>query len=195
VGPSVVLWDFGDTLVDERWMRRPHESCPTWEAVWVEVMDELADEWNVGAVGAEEVFAALAEATGMSRLQVEAHVRACCAQLSFHPNAWTVAAQRRWPQAIVTVNPDLFADFIVPMHGLREVFDEIVMSFAERTDDKVWLCEIALERLGYGGDRERVLLVDNRLDLVEAWRRSGGSGYWFRNDDQFGGDAAALFDN
>ena len=72
---------------------------------------------------------------------------------------------------------------------LSEVFDAIVMSFAEQTDDKVALCDIALGRLDYGGARDRAVLIDNRRDLVNAWRGSGGAGYWFRTDDQFGRDA------
>ena len=56
-------------------------------------------------------------------------------------------------------------------------YDQIVMSFAEHTDDKVALCDIALERLSYDGLRSRALLIDNRLDLVDAWRDSGGAGY------------------
>ena len=57
VKPSVVLWDFGDTLVDERWMRRCPDACPTWEIAWVEVMRELADRWNVGDISFKEVSA------------------------------------------------------------------------------------------------------------------------------------------
>jgi hypothetical protein len=185
----VVLWDFGDTLVDERWMRRCPETCPTWETAWIAVMNELADRWNVGAVSFKEVSAALADAAAMTLPEVEAHARACCAQLSLHSNAWELARQRRTPQAIVTVNPDLFADFIVPTYRLSEMFDQIVISFAEQTDDKVALCDIALERLGYRGARDHALLIDNRPDLVDAWRDSGGAGYWFEGDDQFGRDA------
>lgn len=42
----------------------------------------------------------------------------------------TIAAGAR------TVNPDLFANFVVPAHSLDDVFDVMVMSFAERTDDE-----------------------------------------------------------
>src|SRR5204862_3064410 len=57
VDAAVVLWDFGDTLVDERWMRRNPSSCTTWEQAWIDVMAELADAWNVGDVSAHNVFA------------------------------------------------------------------------------------------------------------------------------------------
>lgn len=92
----------------------------------------------------------------------------------FNPIAWRVAVEHRLPQALVTVNPDLFADYIVPAHELAIVFDAIVMSFAERTADKPSLCRIALDRLGFDGDPSAALLIDNRKDLVHAWQTGRG---------------------
>ena len=192
--PAVLLWDFGDTLVDERWMRRPpvDGSYPAWEAAWVEVMADLADAWNVGRVGSSDVHAALAERTGMSVDAVAAHARDCCERLVFNRTAWRVANERRMPQALVTVNPDLFDDLIVPVHGLTDIFDVIVTSSGERTADKVGLCVVAVERLGHRGPRSQALLIDNRLDLVGAWQDAGGAGYWFQGDEQFADDVPAL---
>ena len=190
--PAVLLWDFGDTLVDERWMRRAPAGYPGWEAAWFEVMASFAERWNVGAVRAPEVFAALAERTGMTAAAVAAHARECCARIAFNANVWSIATQRRFPQALVTVNPDLFEDFVVPAYGLAATFDTIVTSSAERTTDKPTLCLIALDRIGFHGDRSHALLIDNRLDLVSAWRDVGGAGYWFQNDEQFGRDTPQL---
>lgn len=110
----------------------------------------------------------------------------------FNPIAWRVAVEHRLPQALVTVNPDLFADYIVPAHELAIVFDAIVMSFAERTADKPSLCRIALDRLGFDGDPSAALLIDNRKDLVHAWQTVGGAGYWFQNDEQLRRDIPRL---
>jgi hypothetical protein len=60
-----------------------------------------------------------------------------------------------------------------------------VVSCVEGTADKVRLCEKALDRLGFDGDRREALLIDNRVDLVEAWRRSGGAAYWYRDGADF----------
>jgi hypothetical protein len=35
-------------------------------------------------------------------------------------------------------------------------------------------------------------LIDNREDLVAAWRGAGGSGYCFRSDKTFAADAPGL---
>jgi FMN phosphatase YigB (HAD superfamily) len=189
---AVLLWDFGDTLVDERWMRHAPAGVPGWEEAWSATMADLADAWNVGATSSAAVYAALAERTGMALTDVEAHAQACCRQITVHEEAWRVARERRRPQAVVTVNPDLFTDLVVPACGLATVFDLVVASHQEGTDDKVVLCERALERLGFRGDRLEVLLIDNRPDLVEAWRDAGGSGYWFQGDDRFARDVEEL---
>jgi FMN phosphatase YigB (HAD superfamily) len=189
---AVLLWDFGDTLVDERWMRRPPHECPTWEAVWTDVMAGHADDWNTGGIGADEIFSALADRGGMTAAAVRAHARHCCETITFNETAWRVALERQQPQGLVTVNPDLFADFVIPAYALDDVFDVIVMSYAERTVDKPALCDIALERLGYTGPRSDALLIDNRLDLVEAWQHLGGAGYWFSDDHQFRQDLPEL---
>src|SRR5262245_53345594 len=95
-----------------------------------------ADDWDRGAITMHDVFAAQAAATEMSHAAVAAHAHDCCRRLRFHEHAWRVARERRLPQALVTVNPDLFEEWIVPDHRLRDVFDVIVMSYAERTTDK-----------------------------------------------------------
>jgi hypothetical protein len=192
MAPAVLLWDFGDTLADERWMLRAPATCPTWPTAWSEIMSTRADGWNVGAFKSPEIFAALAARTGVAVEDVESHARDCCRLLAFNETAWRVATERSLPQALVTVNPDLFTEQVVPAYRLRAVFDVIVTSSAEQTADKTVLCEIALDRLGFDRDRSDALLIDNRLDLIEAWRNVGGAGYWFQSDDRFTRDLPRL---
>jgi phosphoglycolate phosphatase-like HAD superfamily hydrolase len=144
-----------------------------------------ADDWNVGRLHERDVFAALAERTDMRVDEVERHADDCCRSIVYNRAAWRVATEQRRPQALVTVNPDLFVSRVVPAHGLAEVFEVIVVSCVEGTADKVRLCEEALDRLGFDGDRRDALLIDNRADLVDAWRSSGGSAYCYRDDAGF----------
>jgi hypothetical protein len=155
-------------------------------------MAEHADGWNDGSVDDATIWGALADGAGMTAGAVEAHARACCSTIDVHPTAWRVAGERRRPQALVTVNPDLFAPWIAPHYGMNAVFDTIVVSAVERTADKTELGLIALERLGYDGPRDAVLLIDNRRDLVDAWEATGGAAYHFRGDDQFARDVDAV---
>jgi hypothetical protein len=178
--------------VDERWMRRPPDGFPDWEAVWLEVMAEHADGWDDGTITDAEVFAAVAARTGLTIAEVESHARACCTGIELHSHAWRVARERRLPQALVTVNPTVIDRWIVPHYGLASMFDVIVISAFEGTRDKPELCLRALALLGYDGPRSRALLIDNRRVLVEAWQSIGGAGYWFRGDEQFGRDVDDL---
>lgn len=188
-----MLWDFGDTLVDERWMRRPPAACPhDWVDVWTTVMAQHADGWNDGSVSDAAIWAALAERAGMTAADVERHALECCTSIERHPTAWRVAAERRRPQALVTVNPDLFGRWIGPRYELTDMFDTIVISAVEGTTDKTELCVLALERLGYDGPRAAALLIDNRRDLVDAWVSSGGAAYHFRGDEQLATDVPRL---
>ncbi len=66
------------------------------------------------------------------------------------------------------------------------------MSFAEGTDDKPALCQIALDRLDFDGAPAQALLIDNRLDLVRAWQDLGGAGYWLQSDEHFARDVPRL---
>jgi hypothetical protein len=190
--PQVLLWDFGDTLVDERWMLRCPPECPEWVDAWEATMAVLADEWNVGAVSSPAVFGELARLTGMNERDVAEHARRCCSQIQRHAHAWTVFSERRRPQAIVTVNPDLFSQLVVPALSLLELVDVIVTSWEEKTEDKTELGRIALDRLGRGATLSHALLIDNRSDIIDAWRISGGRGYWFESDQAFERDAPRL---
>jgi hypothetical protein len=128
----------------------------------------------------------------MTAAAVAAHARACCTDVTPNPAAWRVAAERRRPQALVTVNPRLIETWIVPHYDLARLFDVIVVSANEGTVDKTALGDLALARLGHDGPRADALLIDNRRDLVDVWEMSGGAGYWFRGDEQFARDERTL---
>ena len=185
---DVLLWDFGDTLVDERWMLQAPAEFGDWPAVWTEVMRTRAHVWNIGQLTERELFSELAARSGMAIRSIEQHAAACCGSIQFHPSAWSAALERRRPQAIVTVNPDLFVERVARPYGLDAHFDTIVVSCLEGTDDKTELCEVALDRLGFTGPRSNALLIDNRQDLTDAWARTGGASYHFRGDSMFSAD-------
>jgi FMN phosphatase YigB (HAD superfamily) len=182
---AAVLWDFGDTLVDERWMLQPPPDFAEWPRVWAEVVTERAHDWNTGRLTEADIFSELATRTGMAVPAIERHVAACCRSIRFHIAAWRAATERRLPQALVTVNPDLFVERVATPYRLGDHFDAVVVSCIEGADDKSELCRIALDRLGFTGPRSEALLIDNRCDLTEAWARDGGAAYEFRGDDAF----------
>ena len=95
------------------------------------------------------------------------------------------------PQAIVTVNPDVFTNYVVPAFRLDEMFPVIVASWQEKTTDKVALCEEALRNFGQAIKRSEALLIDNIPENVRDWEASGGRGYVFRGEQQFTTDLAS----
>jgi beta-phosphoglucomutase-like phosphatase (HAD superfamily) len=180
-----LLWDFGDTLVDERFLW----TCPTGVPAWSDcyrtlVGGDFGTRWNRGTADLDELATEMAARLGMSPKAVHAHVRRCSARIRFFEHAWTAARARERPQAIVTVNPDLFRDLIVSTYRLAEVFDTIVVSAEEGTDSKTALCDIAMTRLGCV-DPAEALLLDNVEANVDAWRRHGGAAYRFAGDEDF----------
>ena len=180
-----LLWDFGDTLVDQRWMWPSPVGVPGWTALYQALPDtDLDTSWNIGETTTEELLAAFAAELGCNPELLMTHTEQRCGELQFFEHAWAAARAHARPQALVTVNSDGFSRFVVPRYDLDSVFDAIVTSWEEHTMDKARLCEIALDRLG-GHDPAEALLIDNMEANVEAWRALGGQAYLFVGDDEF----------
>jgi FMN phosphatase YigB (HAD superfamily) len=180
-----LLWDFGDTLVDQRWLWPSPEGAPGWTARYQALPgSDLDTRWNVGEATTEELAAAFALDLGCTPEALMSHMEQRCSEVQFCEHAWAAARAHTRPQAIVTVNSDVFSRFVVPKYALDSVFDVIVTSWEAHTLDKARLCEIALERLG-GSDPAEALLIDNIEANVEAWRARGGQAYLFVSDDEF----------
>ena len=86
------------------------------------------------------------------------------------------------PQAVVTINPDIFSEVVVPAYDLTARFDTIVTSWRENTVSKADLCETAIARLPWALDAGSCLLIDNRLENIVEWRARGGAGVHFQGE-------------
>jgi FMN phosphatase YigB (HAD superfamily) len=194
VSIEVLLWDFGDTLVDEQWMRLAPPEYPDWARAWNHVMEICAGDWDTGRATEQDVFAEMSRQSGLALDFIEQHADACCRAIVFNPTAWRTATERHRTQALVTVNCDLFLERVARRYRLSDHFDVVVVSCLEGTTDKTALCDVALERLGRAGKRAHALLIDNRRDLTEGWERAGGTAYLYRGDAAFAADLPALLD-
>jgi len=180
-----LLWDFGDTLCDERFI---WSTNARWMSAYAAFETNGGMDWCAGQLDIETYAGRLAPVVGLTPQQVIAHMKARCETITWHETAWAWFSARRLPQAIVTVNPRLFSDTIVPAHGLGRYADVIVTSWEEGTNDKATLCSVALERLGAAFAPEAALLIDNKSTAVEAWRARGGLGYVFTTAQAFAAD-------
>jgi hypothetical protein len=159
-----VLWDFGDTLADERWMEKSFQGVPDWSRVWSQVVSgELGDQWSLGQLDTSAVVTAVATRLAVAPESVFEHIRCCCSSIHFFETPLKIARRSSLPQAIVTVNPDAFSKLIVPQHELDQIFSPIVTSWQERTLDKGLLGLIAVERFGLGIGPSEALLIDNKI--------------------------------
>src|SRR5262249_34628318 len=184
-----VLWDFGDTLVDERWMWRGPPTVPQWREVWTRhVVGAVADAWHCGTLDMRTLARQLAAQLPMSADEISAHCAACCANIDLYATPWRIVRTCALPQALVTLNPDLFSSAVVPAYGLDALFDAIVTSWQERSLDKAHLCTVALERIGGSMERGEALLIDNKAENVAAWCARGGRAYVFVDEPTFASD-------
>jgi hypothetical protein len=191
---QAVLWDFGDTLADERWMLAPLDGAPGWPETYRRVLDgsDLADRWNVGSASCDDVAEEFGWTLGVPAARILKHMRACCRNVSLYPGVVALAARLEAPQAIVTINPDIFSEVVVPAYDLAARFATIVTSWEERTLSKADLCDIAMSRLPGAIDRQACLLIDNRMENVAEWRARGGAGWHFQGCDGLANHLSAL---
>ncbi len=179
---KAILWDFGDTLADERWMLAPMAGSPRWPELYQgELMNgtELIARWNIGAISSEDVAAIFGKTLNVPALQVVEHMEECSRRISFFPGVMEIVEGRLLPQAIVTINPDIFSRIVVPTFGLVGKFDAILTSWEQKTASKADLCDTAIARLDSNLSRAECLLIDNRPDCIEEWTARGGTGYRF----------------
>ncbi len=182
---DVILFDFGGTLGEEVASLFLDDAPAAWHKIWIARFAEpgFGERWERGDIRAEALIEDLAYRFGADADSIRAHIQRRCQSVAFNPGIMKyVRARRRrgLPQALVTVNPDLFA-LIAEHYALQDLFDTVVLSAHEGTIDKVELCRIALDRLG-GKPLASALLIDNTPAQVRAFENAGGYGYRFIDD-------------
>jgi len=183
-----LLWDFGNTLCDERFIWK---SGPEWMEVYETFDDDgLGMQWCLGQINTQEFAQAITKRINLSPEAIIRHMTDCCNAIQFYEKTYEFFRSKHLPQAIVTVNPDIFTDVIVPVCDFQSDCDVIVTSWEEGTDDKRVLNRLAIERLGVHCDNSAALLVDNKRSNVDDWIGVGGSGYHYNNDSAFTADLA-----
>ncbi|MEM7262461.1 MAG: hypothetical protein AAF488_10765 [Planctomycetota bacterium] len=181
----ILLWDFGDTLCDERFI---WNHGPEWLEVYQTFDQGIGAAWCRGEVEIARFAKGIANRVGLSVPAVLEHLKTSCRQVAFFPKTDDFFRTHPLPCAIVTVNPDLFSTEIVPHYQLAETCDVIVTSWEEGTLDKGELCAIALERWAEECDPSEALLIDNKQANLDAWSERGGATYLYTTDDRFAED-------
>ncbi len=195
MGAVVVLFDFSGTLAEEPVLFPAHFDVPSsWRDVWNARFAEpgFADSWQRGEVNAAQLIEDLSKRLGTDPATLRSHIERVSRSVTFYPEIIRAVRARRMrghPQALVTINPDLFT-LIAEHYCLYELFDAVVLSANEGTVDKVEPCRIALNRLGHE-TLSSALLIDNVAELVRSFEAAGGTGYHFIDDATFAADVAS----
>ena len=147
-------------------------------------------DWCRGALDTMAFARAATEFISLGPDDIVAHMRERCQHIQFFEFTYAFFKARHLPQAIVTVNPDLWSETVVPLHEFNKTADVIVTSWEERTLDKGILCKLALERLPVDCQNSEALLIDNKSSNLDAWKQHGGIGYLYTTDRAFNEDVA-----
>ncbi len=183
---DLVCWDFGDTLVDERFMRLPPDGVPQWAEVYEAVLAERpdwVDGWNLGRGSINDLVAPLAERLPMSEASIAAHLRAVWGRITWFTDARDAVERLdgHVAQAVVTVNPHEFAG-IATACGLDRLIGLIVTSAELATMSKATMTVRARELLGLPAGLSTTILIDNRLDNIAEFDAAGGQVIHYRPD-------------
>ena len=180
---DLVCWDFGDTLVHERFMRICPPGVPEWEAVFDRYFVEhpdFADQSNLGQVTMNEMIPWLAAETGMSHAAVSRHIRHVWTQIEWFDASrhWLERLNGRLSQAIVTVNPFEF-NGISAACGIDPLVDVIVTSADLGREEKSVMAAEARRILDLPGGLSTSVLIDNKQHNVDEFRAAGGHAIFF----------------
>ena len=152
--------------------------------------DGLGTQWCLGEITTREFSEALGTRMKRTPRSIAAHMAGCCRSIRYFPHTYDFFKSQHLPQAIVTVNPDLFSEVIVPRWNLNQYCGAIVTSWEQRTDDKNILNRVAIERLGLNCRNGEALLIDNKQENFDRWLSRDCAAYLSTTDDQFGRDLA-----
>lgn len=175
---DLVCWDFGDTLVHERFMRICPPGVPEWEPVYDAVVDARPDwvnDWMLGRAVMTELIPWLAAELPMTPTAIARHLREVWNQIVWFPDAreWIGRLDGVVAQAIVTVNPFEFSGISVAC-GLDPLVDVIVTSADLATHSKVEMTEHARRLLGLPPGLDSSVLIDNKLANIDEFAAAGG---------------------
>jgi FMN phosphatase YigB (HAD superfamily) len=192
---DLVCWDFGDTLVQERLMRRSPPGVPEWEEVYDRVIDvhpEWEADWMLGRAAMIDLVPWLAAELPMTHTAIARYLRTVWQEIEWFSSAreWVERLNGCVTQAVVTVNPTEFSG-IATACGLDPLVDIIVTSADIASLNKVAMSEHARRLLGLDAGVATSLLIDNRHDNIDEFTAAGGRGYHF-TPDGFARDAEDL---
>lgn len=189
--PKCVIFDFANTLSGSHFFCTKPASCPEWYDLFQDKIFSSATKltaWCRGELNARHVAEITQEQIGWSVDEILLEMEKGCQNLEFNNEVLLFARSLKAnmiPVGLVTNNIDLFTTFVVPTYGLDRIFDVIVNSADQHTDDKRILWDRALKKLCGVVDYSNTLLIEDGEKWPAEFEKSGGTAYRYLNDAKF----------
>lgn len=192
---DLVCWDFGDTLVDQTFMRRAPSDIPDWTDAYVRVRaaGDQGDRWDLANSTMRELAVLIAQELGIRPARAWRQLAINLTKIDWFPEARLVltALNGQVPQAIVTVNPHEFWAMAVAL-DLHTLVDCVVTSADIDSLSKVDMCAEVRSMLGMSTGLSSTLLIDNMGHNIDDFVAAGGQGLLYE-PATFADQAATLF--
>jgi FMN phosphatase YigB (HAD superfamily) len=186
-----IVFDYANTLSSDLYFQTCPEGFPAWRALFEKHVfsdPRILSDWCKGVLKKHDIARLISPHAGMPVATVLAEMNNSCKELHFNPAVWQLAEAQQiggHKTVLVTINIDVFSDFIVPFYQLDGLFDVIVNSSDYGTDNKLVLWHIAFEQLGDGITYDNSLLIDDSPKWTTAFANKGGNAFLYRNDAEF----------
>lgn len=191
---DLICWDFGDTLVDQNFMRVAPPDIPEWTAAYerVRARTDQGDRWDVAESTMRELAILVADELGISRARAWRQLAINLTTIDWFPEVRSLveALDGKFMQAIVTVNPHEFWAMAVAC-DMHTMFDCIVTSADVTSLSKVVMANEARAMLGLETGLSTTLLIDNKAHNTDEFTAAGGQSWHFVRD-RFAADRARL---
>lgn len=176
--PDLVCWDFGNTLVDELFMRIAPSGVAEWGDAYEQALrvdPTYVERLNLGQAALADMIPDLSRTLSIEAHQVARHLRAVFHQIEWLPHMKQHLTELNGQvlQAIVTVNPHEFGAMAVAC-GLEPLVDVIVTSADVGSLSKPVMARRARRLLGLSDDLSTTLLVDNKAHNTDDFVGHGG---------------------
>lgn len=176
---DLVCWDFGDTLVDQNFMRQAPADLPGWTEAYerVRASTDQGERWDVARSTMRELAVLVADELGIDRARAWRQLATNLTTIDWFPEAQRAfdALDGAVVQAIVTVNPHEFWAMAAALDMHTKV-DCIVTSADVDSFSKVDMCAEVRSMLGLDADLSSTLLIDNMAHNIEEFVAAGGQG-------------------
>ncbi len=195
---EAILFDFGNTMADEDFFKRSSKEIPDFSKIMTEHIykpyyadpfgDNLLNLWMKGEKNKSYIALHIAKSIDKPVGNILKLIETCCRNLDIYTSVFEFAknVSSFKKTAIVTINADIFSEYVVDEYNLNKTFPVIVNSFYIRTLSKTDLCMEALKLLE--SPLEKSLLIDNTKKWCDEYESIGGNAYFFEGEEKFVSD-------